>query len=79
MVAFLGGLFSSMSSPNMRAMMLNVNTPETRGVATALQSTTDDLGKGLGPVFVAAFISSLGRRWVTGGGLQVGGKWGWEG
>jgi hypothetical protein len=33
--------------------MLNVNPPETRGVALALQSVTDDLGKGLGPVVVA--------------------------
>jgi hypothetical protein len=34
-------------------MMINCNTPETRGVALALQSVTDDLGKGLGPVIVA--------------------------
>jgi hypothetical protein len=33
--------------------MINVNAPETRGVALALQSVTDDLGKGLGPVIVA--------------------------
>lgn len=33
--------------------MINVNVPETRGVALALQSVTDDLGKGLGPVIVA--------------------------
>lgn len=41
--------------------MINVNTPETRGVALALQSVTDDLGRGLGPVIVAGFISQLGR------------------
>jgi len=39
--------------PNLRAIMINVNAPETRGVALALQSVTDDLGKGLGPVIVA--------------------------
>lgn len=32
-----------------RAMMLNVNEPETRGVALALQITLDDLGKGARP------------------------------
>jgi len=42
--------------------MLNVNVPETRGVALALQSVTDDLGRGLGPVIVAGFISRLGRQ-----------------
>jgi hypothetical protein len=36
--------------------------PETRGVALALQSVTDDLGRGLGPIIVAAFITSLGGR-----------------
>lgn len=41
------------AGPNLRAIMLNVNPPETRGVALALQSVTDDLGKGLGPVIVA--------------------------
>lgn len=41
--------------------MINVNSPETRGVALALQSVTDDLGRGLGPVIVAGFISQLGR------------------
>lgn len=29
-----------------RAMMLNVNEPETRGIALALQTMLDDLGKG---------------------------------
>jgi hypothetical protein len=42
--------------------MINVNTPETRGVSLALQSVTDDLGRGLGPVIVAGFISALGRQ-----------------
>jgi hypothetical protein len=36
--------------------------PETRGVALALQSVTDDLGRGLGPIIVATFISRLGGR-----------------
>lgn len=42
--------------------MINVNTPSTRGVSIALQSVTDDLGRGLGPVIVAGFISQLGRQ-----------------
>jgi hypothetical protein len=39
-----------------QALLLNVNEPETRGVAFALQTITDDLGKGLGPIIVAGFI-----------------------
>ncbi|GBF91667.1 MFS transporter [Raphidocelis subcapitata] len=61
-MAALAGLFSAVAAPNVRAAMLNVNEPETRGVALALQSITDDLGRGLGPIIVAAFISRLGGR-----------------
>jgi hypothetical protein len=57
----LAGFLVSIAAPNIRAVVLNVNPPEARGVALALQSVTDDLGKGLGPVIVAAFISQLGR------------------
>lgn len=42
--------------------MLNVNEPETRGVALALQSMTDDVGKGLGPFLVSWLIASIGRK-----------------
>lgn len=47
---------SAAAGPNLRAIMINVNAPETRGVALALQSVTDDLGKGLGPVIVAGVL-----------------------
>jgi predicted MFS family arabinose efflux permease len=57
LAAFSAGALSSTVGPNIRAMIMNVNEPETRGVALALQSTLDDLGKGLGP----ALISRLGR------------------
>lgn len=59
--AALAGVMSSVVGPNMRAMMMNVNEPETRGVALALQTMLDDLGKGLGPALVAAIISTVGR------------------
>eukprot|EP00775_Hariotina_reticulata_P010190 gene10190-10350_t len=61
-MAALAGVLVSIAGPNLRAIMLNVNVPETRGVALALQSVTDDLGRGLGPVIVAGFISRLGRQ-----------------
>jgi hypothetical protein len=55
-LALVGGALASMTGPNLRAVLMNVNEPETRGVAFALQTTTDDLGKGLGPFIVAWFI-----------------------
>lgn len=43
-------------------MIMNVNEPETRGVALALHVVLDDLGKGLGPAIVALLITALGRQ-----------------
>jgi len=60
-MAMITGVMSSTVGPNMRAMMMNVNEPETRGVALALQTMLDDLGKGLGPAIVAIIISHVGR------------------
>lgn len=61
-MAVFTGILSSTVGPNMRAMMMNVNEPETRGVALALQTMLDDLGKGLGPALVAAIVSGVGRE-----------------
>ncbi|KAG2490341.1 hypothetical protein HYH03_011288 [Edaphochlamys debaryana] len=61
-LSLLGGAVASVAGPNLRSVMLNVNEPETRGVALALQSMTDDLGKGLGPALVAALIHAMGRQ-----------------
>ena len=44
-----------------RAVLLNVNEPELRGLALALQTVLDDVGKGLGPFLVAMLITVLGR------------------
>eukprot|EP00798_Chlamydomonas_sp_ICE-L_P021214 gene21214-28123_t len=60
-MAIVAGALASVAGPNLRAILLNVNEPETRGVACALQTLTDDLGKALGPAFVAIFIGQLGR------------------
>jgi hypothetical protein len=43
-------------------MIMNVNEPETRGVALALHVVLDDLGKGVGPALVAVLITALGRQ-----------------
>jgi Na+/melibiose symporter-like transporter len=60
-MSFTAGMFSAVASPVIKSVLLNVNEPEVRGVAGALQTITDDLGKALGPFIVAGFISVLGR------------------
>ncbi len=58
----ISGLVASLPVPNLRAVVLNVNEPELRGIAVALQAMTDDVGKGLGPFIVAMLIGVMGRQ-----------------
>jgi len=58
----LGGFLASIPVPNSRTIVLNVNRPEARGVAMALQAMLDDLGKGLGPSLVSLLIVQMGRQ-----------------
>lgn len=55
------GFSAAMTSSNIRAVLLNVNAPETRGSIFALYNLFDDLGRGLGPFFIGLLIASLGR------------------
>eukprot|EP01041_Mallomonas_annulata_P011522 gene11522-24098_t len=61
-VAFLGGCLVSITGPNVRSILQNVSSPETRGTAFAFFNLTDDVGKGGGPVLVAALIHMCGSR-----------------
>lgn len=61
-LSFTAGFVASMPLANLRASILNVNEPELRGVAVAMQAMTDDVGKGLGPFIVAFFIQYMGRK-----------------
>lgn len=61
-VAILAGLSSAATGPIVKATLQNVTLPNTRGQAFALFTTFDDFGRGLGPVFVAKLISSMGGR-----------------
>ena len=40
----VGGLFAAVTPPNVRAVLLNVNPPETRGTMFAFYSQIDDVG-----------------------------------
>ena len=61
-VAIFAGLLCSVTGVNVRAMTVNVNDPRERGTAFAWFNLTDDLGKGFGPVLIAALIHRMGRQ-----------------
>uniref|UniRef100_A0A7S0FUK5 Major facilitator superfamily (MFS) profile domain-containing protein n=1 Tax=Minutocellus polymorphus TaxID=265543 RepID=A0A7S0FUK5_9STRA len=61
-ISVLAGLCSGVTGPIVKSTLTNVTLPKTRGQAFALQTTFDDVGRGLGPVFVAMLISNLGGR-----------------
>lgn len=61
MMAFFGGVLASAPSPNVRALIQNVNVPELRGVMFGVANITDDLGRAFGPVVVVAMESFLSR------------------
>jgi len=60
-IAFIGGLLSGIPGSNISAIILNVNTPDTRGRASALHSLLGDIGQGLGAPISGAMIASMGR------------------
>lgn len=60
-IGFITGFTITITGPNVKAILLNVNTPETRGSIFSLFNLTDDLGKGFGPVIISLLIVGFGR------------------
>eukprot|EP00930_Biecheleria_cincta_P057172 TRINITY_DN43146_c0_g1_i1.p1 TRINITY_DN43146_c0_g1~~TRINITY_DN43146_c0_g1_i1.p1 ORF type:complete len:559 (-),score=67.76 TRINITY_DN43146_c0_g1_i1:117-1709(-) len=60
-IVVLGGS-AAVANPNVKGLLMNVNTSATRGTIFALVTLTDDVGKGLGPEFVAIGVALLGRQ-----------------
>lgn len=58
---FVTGFTITITAPNVRAILLNVNSPETRGSIFSLYNLADDLGKGFGPVIISGLIAVFGR------------------
>ncbi len=56
----IGGFFITITSSNIRAIVLNVNPPENRGAMMSLFTLTDSLGKGSGPYLGGLLIGSVG-------------------
>jgi MFS family permease len=63
-LGFVTGFMVSVTGPNVKAMLLNVNAPETRGSIFSLFNLTDNLGKGFGPVIISIFIVHFGRLYA---------------
>ncbi len=64
LIGLFTGFTISITGPNVRAMLLNVNSPETRGSIFSLYNLADDLGKGFGPVIISLLIVGFGRLWA---------------
>jgi len=60
-LGLLTGLIVAITGANTKAIILNVNAPETRGSVFALYNLVDDLGKGFGPVVISLLIVAFGR------------------
>ena len=61
-VSFIGGAVASVTGANIKAVVLNCNVPEMRGVANGVFGLTDDLGRGFGPLLISGLESVTGGR-----------------
>ena len=64
LIGLFTGFIVTITSPNVKAMLLNTNAPETRGSIFSLFNLADDLGKGFGPVIISFLIVLFGRLWA---------------
>ena len=60
-MALIGGFFGGIGIPIGRALVVNVVTPNERGMATGLLTTVDAVGKAIGPITVSGLIAALGK------------------
>ncbi len=61
-LGIFSGFFITVTAPNMKAVLMNVNNSNTRGTAFALYNLADDLGRGFGPFIISFFILQFGRQ-----------------
>jgi MFS family permease len=63
LLGIFSGFFITVTAPNMKAILMNINPPNIRGSAFALYNLADDLGRGFGPFIISVFILQFGRQW----------------
>ena len=61
-LGIFSGFFITITAPNMKAILMNVNHSNNRGTAFALYNLADDLGRGFGPFIISFFILQFGRE-----------------
>ncbi|HJM84537.1 MAG TPA: MFS transporter, partial [Candidatus Marinimicrobia bacterium] len=54
--AICTGLLIAMTPPNMKAILMNVNNPFSRGTVFSLYNFADDLGRGFGPFIIGNIL-----------------------
>jgi len=59
-LGFIGALLVSMTGPNMKTMLLDVNAPEQRGAIFSIFNLTDSLGTGLGRAVAGMLSGAVG-------------------
>ena len=62
-LGIFSGFFITITAPNMKAVLMNVNHPNTRGMAFSIYNLADGLGRGFGPFIISFFILKFGRQW----------------
>lgn len=59
---FFGAAIATVTASNVKAVLINVNAPETRGTIFSIFNLADDLGKGLSPFLIGSVLAVfLGR------------------
>lgn len=61
-VTFMAGALVNVAGNNIRALLLNVNSPETRGTAFCMANLANSIGRGAGPALISYLIRRLGAR-----------------
>ncbi len=61
-INIITGIIISVTGPNVRALIMNVNPPKSRSSMFALYNLTDNLGQGLGPAMAAIFLTFIPDR-----------------
>ena len=56
------GFLISLTGSNVRAILINTNSPRNRSAVFAVYNLTDDLGRGLGPAISALFLTMIPDR-----------------
>ncbi len=57
-LAIMGGLFISVGSSNVRALLMNVNSPSQRGKVFSMYNFFDSIGKGAGPAIGGLILAT---------------------